>query len=56
LEGNNLEEAVPELSPLVVGLRRSSRDRRPTARMLELVQQEGMAFAAEINDVQEEDA
>jgi hypothetical protein len=38
---------------MVVGSRRSSRDRRPTARMLESVKQEGLAFAAESNDVQE---
>jgi hypothetical protein len=56
LEGEPIEEAVPEIPPLVVGSRRSSRDRRPTARMLEPVQQEGLAFAAESNNVQEEDA
>jgi hypothetical protein len=56
LEGEALEEAGQELPPLVVGLRRSSRDRRPTARMLESVQQEGLALAAESNDVQEGDA
>jgi glutamine synthetase adenylyltransferase len=53
LEGESLEEAVPELPPLVVGSRRSSLDHRPTARMLESVQQEGLAFAAESNNVQE---
>jgi hypothetical protein len=46
LEGEPLGEAVPELPPLVVGSRRLSRDRMPTARMLESVQQEGLAFAA----------
>jgi hypothetical protein len=56
LEGGALEEAVPELLPLVVGSRQSSRDRRPTARMLESVQQEGLVFSAESNDVPEEDA
>jgi hypothetical protein len=56
LEGEALEEAVPELPPLVVGSRRSSRDHRPTARMMESVQQEGLAFVAESNNVQEEDA
>jgi hypothetical protein len=56
LEVDALEEAVPALPPMVVGTRRSSRDRRPTARMLESVQQEGLAFAAEINDIQGEEA
>jgi hypothetical protein len=56
LEGEALEETILELPPLVVGSRRSSRDRRPTARIMELVQQEGMDFAAERNNVQEEDA
>jgi hypothetical protein len=56
LEGEPLEEAVPELPPLVVGSRQSSRDRRPTARLLDLVQQEGLAFAAESNNLQVEDA
>jgi hypothetical protein len=54
LEGEPLEEAVPELPPLLVGSRRSSRDRRPTARILESVQQEGLDFAAESNNVQKE--
>jgi hypothetical protein len=53
LEWEALEEAFPKLSPLVVGLRRSSIDLRPTVIMLELVHQEGLAFAAESNDVQE---
>jgi hypothetical protein len=56
LEVEALEGAVPALPPMVVGTRRSSRDRRPTARMLESVQQEGLAFAAERNDIQEEEA
>jgi hypothetical protein len=56
LEGEALEEAVPELPPLVVGSRRSSRDRWPTKRIIELVHQEGLAFAAESNYVHEEDA
>jgi hypothetical protein len=56
LEGEAIKETVPELPPLVVGSRRSSRDRRPTARMLESVQQEGLVFAVESNDVQEGDA
>jgi hypothetical protein len=53
LEGKALEETIPELPPLVVESRRSSRDRWPTARMLESVHQEGLAFTAESNDVQE---
>jgi hypothetical protein len=56
LEREALEEAVPELLPLVVGSRRSSRDRWPTSRMLDTVQQKGLAFVAESNDVPEEDA
>jgi hypothetical protein len=56
LEGEPLEEAVPELPPLVVGSRRSSRDCRPTARMLESVQQEELDFSAGSKNVQEEDA
>jgi hypothetical protein len=56
LEVEALEGAAPALPPMGVGIRRSSRDRRPTARMLESVQQEGLAFAAERNDIQEEEA
>jgi hypothetical protein len=51
-----LEESVPVLPPMIVGTRRSSRDRRPTARMLESVQQEGLAFAAESVHIQGEEA
>jgi hypothetical protein len=56
LEVDALEESVPDLPPMVVGTRRSSRDRRPTARMLESVQQEGLAFAAERSDIRGEEA
>jgi hypothetical protein len=56
LEGETLEDTIPELPPLIVGSRRSSQDRRPTARKLESVQQEGLYFSAESNNVQEEDA
>jgi hypothetical protein len=56
LEVDALEESVPVLPPMVVGTRRSSRYRRPTARMLESVQQEGLAFAAESIDIQGEEA
>jgi hypothetical protein len=56
LEVEALEGAVPALPPMIVETRRSSRDRRPAARMLESVQQEGLAFAAERNDIQEEEA
>jgi hypothetical protein len=56
LEVDALEESVPVLPPMVVGTRRSSRDRIPTARMLDSVQQEGMAFATERIDMQGEEA
>jgi hypothetical protein len=56
LEVDALEESVPALPPMVVGTRRSSRDRRPTARMLESVQQEELAFAAKRSDIQGEEA
>jgi hypothetical protein len=55
LEVDALEESVPVLPPMIVGTRRSSRYRRPTARMLESVQQEGLAFAAESVDIQGEE-
>jgi hypothetical protein len=55
LELDALEEAVPSLPSMVVGARRSSRDRQPTVRMLESVKQEGLAFATERNDIPEED-
>jgi hypothetical protein len=56
LEVEALEGAVPTLPPMVVGTRLSSRDRRPTARMLESVQQEGLAFPAEKKYIEEEEA
>jgi hypothetical protein len=55
LEAKALEETIPALPPMVVGSRRLSRDRRPTARMLESVQQEELAFEAEKSNGQEED-